>query len=394
MVSLKERSELATFVAADPHLKRFQTFLMDGHLDHSRAYANDIRESLLSAIADNNRGDFAKVAHEIGRRSIGPDADWCFDDYLLFLLLLGKERFSERLEFISQVIEARRTAAPAIAANINNVFGAIARREFEIEGPLCFLKIPFLRLCGRLELKPRDAQRALGAMNECDVFQQLSPFLKLLMLDAHDTTLTERRPFSAASCSELVDAIEELSKRFTLADYRRIIWTLPIRAWLIIGPVVLALIPILFGFGSTIGGHYLSLRTLDRPSSVHIGQIRNGLSATPDEVAILARSLGEQASSNHANRVVLVESEPLSKNARGFAIEVSHANEPIEGAIAFTSDSDTKYPVSLLLTQRDGPRWRAIVPTSSAGQKISFLLRFDGTNDTQITNGLSLRPVD
>ena len=108
MVSLEQRQVLAGQAGADPHLAAFHAFLAgqaQAALPHGRG---GLREELLSAIASQDRNRFMNAATEIGQRRISPESDWCQDDYLLFLLLLGNEKFGRPLSFLSSIIEARR----------------------------------------------------------------------------------------------------------------------------------------------------------------------------------------------------------------------------------------------------------------------------------------------
>jgi len=137
-----------------------------------------IREELLSAIASNDSARFKESATKIGQRKISAESDWCQDDYLLFLLLLGNQKFGRPLVFLSSVIEARRQNPNPIPQKINEVFAALDRGEFGIDGQFGFLKIPFLHLAGKLRLGPPEARKAIEAMSAPGLLEQISPFLK------------------------------------------------------------------------------------------------------------------------------------------------------------------------------------------------------------------------
>lgn len=116
-----------------------------------------LHEQLLTSISRSDAVRFKELGEEIGQRRITTESDWCHDDYLLFLLLLGKEKFSYPLRFLTQVMEVRRKNANPVPRKVDEVFAALDRQEFGIDGEFGFLKIPFLYLVGRLRVGPAEA---------------------------------------------------------------------------------------------------------------------------------------------------------------------------------------------------------------------------------------------
>jgi len=204
MVSLEQRQALAAMSESDQNLKRFQMLLAGEQQPGGNLGAGEIRECLLTAISSNDAAQFKENAAKIGQRKISADSDWCNDDYLLFLLLLGNDKFGRPLNFLSRVIEVRGNNPNPIPRKINEIFGALDRQEFGMDGELCFLKIPFLRLLGKLRLTGPAARKALQEMSEPKLFEQLSPFMKLLALKAYDLVLTERQPIATETTTQLI----------------------------------------------------------------------------------------------------------------------------------------------------------------------------------------------
>src|SRR2546426_1319498 len=118
MVSLEQRQVLAALSEADPQLKRFQLLLAGAKLAGADFCRGEVREELLLAISSNDSVRFKNAAVKSGQRKILADSDWCQDDYLLFLLLLGNELFGHPLTFLTSVIEARRNNANPIPRKI------------------------------------------------------------------------------------------------------------------------------------------------------------------------------------------------------------------------------------------------------------------------------------
>lgn len=251
MVSLKQRQALAASSEADPQLKRFQLLLAGENLAEADSGGDGVREELLLAISSNDSVRFQDAAVKIGRRKISADSDWCQDDYLVFLLVLGNELFGRPLTFLTNVVEARRNNPNPIPRKINEVFAALERQEFGIDGEFCFLKIPFLRLAGKLRLGPSEASRAMRAMSEPGLFDQMSPFLQFLTQKAFDLVLTERQPLATETTMQLIDGFEAHAKDLSLRQWWRIVTALPGRMiWALVAVVVGAgLIPVLIGVG-------------------------------------------------------------------------------------------------------------------------------------------------
>jgi hypothetical protein len=247
MVSLKQRQTLGALSEADPHLKRFQLFLEGESIAEADFHERGVREELLSAIISKDSARFKNSATDIGRRKISAGSDWCQDDYLLFLLVLGNELFGHSLTFLRDVIEVRRNNPNPIPRKINEVFAALERQEFGINGEFCFLKIPFLRLAGKLRLGPSEAGRALRAMSEPGLFDHLTPFLQLLMQKAHDIVLTERQPLATETTTELIEGFETHAKDLSLRQWWRVAAALPGRIiWAVLAVVAsIGLFPLL-----------------------------------------------------------------------------------------------------------------------------------------------------
>src|SRR6185369_14773842 len=121
MVSLKQRQALAEQAQADPHLSQFRAFLAGDRPSVDAPHSGAVREEILAAVALDDAARFKKAATEIGQRRISPDSDWCQDDYLVFLLLVGNEKFGRPLNFLSRVIDARRANPNPIPRKINEV---------------------------------------------------------------------------------------------------------------------------------------------------------------------------------------------------------------------------------------------------------------------------------
>jgi len=400
MVSLKQRQNLAASSEADPQLKRFQLLLAGENLATADSGGGGVREELLLAISSRDSVRFKDAAVKIGRRKISADSDWCQDDYLLFLLVLGNELFGHSLTFVGDVIEARRSNPNAIPRKINEVFAALERQEFEINGEFCFLKIPFLCLAGKLRLGPSEASRAMRVMSEPGLFDQLTPFLQLLMQKAHDLVLFERQPLATETTTQLIDGFEAHAKDLSLRQWWRVVAALPGRMiWAVLTVVVsIGLFPFLIGVGKGVIEYYGSKDVRVRPTTIAVAGVREPGSDFPAEALLLIKTL--QRSGTDAGKrslLITVEGAPFATATPPFVVEVSHPEKPINRAIAFTQTAtEGVRPFTIVPVQRDDGRFRAILSEQPKGQRLFFVLEFeaDANEDAQsVGRRIVLRPL-
>jgi len=400
MVSLKQRQALGALSEADPHLKRFQLFLAGESIPQADFGEGGIREELLSSISSNDSVRFKNAAIEIGRRKISAGSDWCQDDYLVFLLVLGNELFGHTLTFLKSVIEARGNNPNPIPRKINEVFAALEREEFGIDGEFCFLKIPFLRLAGKLRLGPSEAGRAMRAMSEPRLFDQMTPFLQLLMQSAYDIVLTERQPLATETTAQLIEGFEAHAKDLSLRQWWHVVAALPGRMiWALIAVIVGAgVMPVLIGVGKGLVEYRSSTEVRTRPTAIAVVGVREPGSDLPTEALLLAKTLPRSGTvPGKRPLLITVEGSPFTTATPSFVVEVSHPEKPINNAFAFTETAtEGVRPFTVVPVQRDAGRFRAILSEQLKGQRLLFVLEFeaDANEDVQsVGRRIVLRPI-
>jgi hypothetical protein len=400
MVSLEQRQALAALSESNQHLKRFQMLLAGDQQPGGNLEAGEIRECLLAAISANDAAQFKETAAKIGQRKISADSDWCNDDYLLFLLLLGNDKFGRPLNFLSRVIEVRGNNPNPIPRKINEIFGALDRQEFGMDGELFFLKIPFLHLSGKLRLDGPAARKALQEMSDPKLFEQLSPFMKLLTLKAYDLVLTERQPMATETTTQLIEGFEAHAKNLSMRQWLRVVTALPGRLILAIVGIVLGLglIPVLFGFGKQLADNWKPNEIRIRPSTITVARLHDSSSGLPSEALALARTLLPQTNAPGGRHLLItVEGDPFPNATPPFVVEVSHAQKPILNAFAFThSPGEASSSFTIVPVQRDAGRFRAVLPEQAKGQAICFVLAVEGQPSEEVSGvgrGIILRPL-
>ena len=297
-------------------------------------------------------------------------------------------------------MEARRSTSNPIPRKINEVFAALERQEFGIEGEFSFLKIPFLYLVSKFRIGPLEARRALQAMSEPGLFDQMSPFLKVLTQKAYDLVLTARVPLPTETTTQLIEGFETHAKDLSLRQWWLVLTALPGRMiWgAVVGIVALGLVPILFGFGSKLADLHRTTAIRTLPSELAVTSIEEAGPELPLNALLLVRALQDESSvrGKHTLQVV-VKVAPFTNLTPPFAVEVSHADRPILNVLAFSQPPNTNTQLfTVLPVQRDSGRFRAILPAQEIGQRVCFVLILEcgqGEDVGSVGRGVILRPL-
>lgn len=386
MVSLAQRHDLAEAINADPDLRRIQALFDGGAAMGGDTCRNDVRNQLLRSISTNDGKKFKEIVDDLARRKIGPDSDWCQDDYLVFLLLLGNRIFGHSVSCLQRVIDARRHTPNSLPQKINEVFAALYRNEFGIDGELAFLKVPFLHLTGRLKIRPSDAEKVLKGVSDIGLWNQLSPFLRLLAQKAHDLVLISRVPQVAETSEELIEGFKKHASSLSLQQWWNLLWSLPgkLVVSFVSAAFGLGLIVVLLGFGKELAKRELKFG-LKRPDIISVTNVSSTTSNLPTAAAVLQTNL-QNVQGTPGQRVLTftLTCESFSVPTPSFVIEVSHPEKPILNAVAFTQEANTgERPFIVIPVQKDAGRYRLVLPQLEAGSQLVVLVNIEiGPNET------------
>lgn len=396
MVSLEQRHSLALAIKADPDLRRIQELLDGVNVDGGNPRKNDIREQLLRSISSKDHKVFNEIGDDLAKRKIGPDSDWCHDDYLIFLLLLGNDMFGRSVSCLARVIDARRHTPNSLPQRINEVFAALYRQEFGIDGELGFLKVPFLHLTGELNIGPRDAEKVLKRVADTDLWDQFSPFLRLLTQNAHDLVLTCRTPQVAETSGELIEGFKKHASSLTLRQWWDVIWSLPGKLVLSAVGVILGLgvVAVLFGFGKGLVEKEFSAKR-ERPERVSVTDASTTLSNLPAEVIVLGTVIQSAPTSPGASSVnFALTCDPFVAPTTPFVVEVSHPEKAIRRAVAFIQNSSLgERPYTVVPVQKEDGRYRLLLPELEASSQLVVLLNIEIDNAKDVVDALKQRFV-
>src|SRR5947207_12492456 len=109
---LVDRRELLSRFSGSAVVQALAGYLLLGITpSHDRAGNSErdqITIAVIRSIALNDRNVFEEAFTAIRRRQINEEADWIFDNYLLFALVTAGLRFGADLTFAQRALETRR----------------------------------------------------------------------------------------------------------------------------------------------------------------------------------------------------------------------------------------------------------------------------------------------
>lgn len=379
MVSLAHRLALATLAEEDVHLRVLKQLLDGDACNNITFVGHDVRGLLLEAIATGKQDEFKELALEIGKRKISIDSDWCHDDYLIFLLLLGNEKFGHPITFLKSVLEVRQVNANATPRKINEVFSAIDRQEYGMEGEFGFLKIPFLFLIGKLKLTTTDASKIFKELSAVIEFEKLAPFIQLLTQKAYDLLLTERQPLAIETVEQVIEGFEKHAKDLTFRQWRAVIFTLPGRIlWgIAVAVVSLGLIPFLFGIGQKVVELH-STQPRSRPQRLEVADVSAVPNTLPSELQKFSKLLPNNSvgKGNHIE-VVFLQCKPFAEDTPSFIVEVSNRNKAIQDIVAFAqTETSGERAFTVIPFEYDSGRIRILMPERLKGEQLCLLIAY------------------
>lgn len=151
-------------LSADPVVRAFAHFLFDAADARHNAARLDERQRItlasMDALKARDGNAFKQVYNEIGRRQINDEADWIFDDYLMFCLACGAIRFGLNPGFVQKALaQRRRIQGDAEKAVVNPLEHFLEQPERQSSSPLAVVARETAGKSGFDEATLRDAYR-------------------------------------------------------------------------------------------------------------------------------------------------------------------------------------------------------------------------------------------
>jgi hypothetical protein len=143
MVLVDRRSLLSRF-SDSRVVQALAGYLLLGRAPQSDRAGSSERDRItiaaIRSIALNDRSTFEAAYHEIQRRQINAEADWIFDNYLLFALVTAGLKFSADLTFMQQALETRRVLQSGREAEVTDELLSLAKQHrIELPPPIVFV---------------------------------------------------------------------------------------------------------------------------------------------------------------------------------------------------------------------------------------------------------------
>lgn len=382
MVSLNDSVDVFEVASSDEKLQAVLDLIEGRNVSLSDASTSDVRGSLLLAIANCDDAQFNKMAGQVSARSISASADWCHDDFLVFLLLLGNQKFGRKFDFISKVLEVRRNNTNAIPQRINEAFSALYREDFAISGEFAFVKVPFISLIGQLNINSSEARYVFKSLREPNLFRQLSPFFKVLAVKAYDYVLLDRTNFEFESSSQLISLVSRESKNLSLKNLFHLVLNLPLK---FIVPCLITVLTLTVLIYAVIRFGVEQYDNFRRNSPPHIDIEKTEFQL--DDISIVGKSVFEVISNGQysKNNLLSFKSEPINSARNDFVIEVANIQSEIKDVIVFVQyKSYGARPLIVVPLQINKNSFRAFVPEIKPNAQLVFVILFDKLSSERI----------
>lgn len=240
MVSLETVSDVMKEADSDPELGVIRKFLFGegvSSIEESKYCYADI----IYALNSGRASAFKQCLDGFESRKASETSAWCYDDSLIFLLLLGVKKFRVQTNLIADILKVRKSAVDT--KDITQTFSDINENSFSVELPYDFLKIVLVWLANSERPTRESAYKCYRFLTDPGFFESLSPFSKLVALRSFELILYQREPQEYEVFEDLVVALARYKQNMNLRQLWLILMTLPykwhmavITALLVSGP--------------------------------------------------------------------------------------------------------------------------------------------------------------
>lgn len=392
MVSMIDNLQVLSLADSDPCLQAVIDLIEGNKVSLKEVESLNIRERLLLSIANSDERQFKSLGDSIGERSISPNSEWCHDDFLVFLLLLGNQMFNCKYVFIQSILDVRRSNGNALPQKINEVFVALYRKDYSLSGEMAFVKLPFLSLIGELQINTSEAKSVYTDLINPNLYQQLSPFFKVLAHKAFESILFDRADFEVESVSQLISLLGRESENLNFKHIWNIVFNLPLKLLVPFLAIVFTSTLILYS------SFQLALSVYEDHKSVVPYDFRvKTMSLGTDSLHWVAKALVKDFGYSEASsdRLVVITSESTPNVGHDFVIEVSTIRANIKEAVVYIQHNDSgATAVTVVPVQNNGNQIRVFVPEFDFGGQLVFaiLLENSGKDIKSIKDDLIIRP--
>lgn len=368
MVSLSERDAVFQGWLADAELRPVTALLFEQPV-REEDYTAFPHADLLRALAEKDGSSFRTQFAGFARRPASEGSGWYENDCLVFLLLAGCYRFEVDPAGCAKLLEARERNTNPAAKRVNEVFRQLSRHDLTLETPFGFMKLPLLKLSGKLRLTNEGAARVYTELTRPGMLGQLSPFLQVLAYRAHDLVLTARLPQTYENFEEILRAVEKAKAALTVGQIGRLLWAVPYKSAIAAIVLLLSVGSFWFGFGRKTQAEVAGER--ERPAFLQVVG-RQDAAAFPEE-AVRQLAAAAMAARPQSRGIALVSSTWTKATPR-FSAEATAAAELVGAQAWLVSPGDGGENFTVLPVQVYRQSARAFLAGAPANSRLVFVL--------------------
>lgn len=177
---------------SDPVTKELVNFFYGRPVSHSTnrkgSSSKEMTILALKAIQDSSKLEFEKVLEDLSRRRITDDANWIYDDFLLFALITGARLFKSKTDFLNRICEHRISIQVGREGEVAQTFRAIIQQQKG--APSKYLVLVCSIYEGLTDFDDEFVNQAYDQAVDSLSQKGEAPFRRLLALKAYDSVVS------------------------------------------------------------------------------------------------------------------------------------------------------------------------------------------------------------
>lgn len=195
MVSL-ERTEYLKTIEGNWKTKLFHDFIIEKKLDlsitHSSSTIEKIFASFIKSVSDNKKSDFIDIYSEFSKRKPSDDSPWIYDNYLIFIIVIGIIQFELDKAWILETLKIRQGTNVELK-EINTTFVNILKENYSSTDNLFEIIFLFQELVN-IPLSPVEELNQLyeNLVSNPDLLIVRDDFLKLIRIRVIDIIILKK----------------------------------------------------------------------------------------------------------------------------------------------------------------------------------------------------------
>ncbi len=223
MVPLAERIGYNCKVEDKPTITCFNAFIKGDAISHVIPDGTNDMDKLyfgaLQSITSNSQNDFNTAYNDFSRRTPSEDSVWIHNEFLIFVLICGIEKFNIDKNWINQVIQVRSTTGNQQYLKVNQTFKNILSGNTQSTDNLNEIIIVFLDILNRPQLSNEILNKTyLGISNNTELMDTRDDFFLTMSFRAFDVIILTKDTPDATEFSNLRSFKTRFSKRVNIVS--------------------------------------------------------------------------------------------------------------------------------------------------------------------------------